>query len=174
MSSGGPLSNESPLPYRHPLVPSSRMSSLRTSPRTLEKEARKAAEKLASAEAKRQAHIATLEKYAGKYERAIKRNEKALKKTFIYDTTGTAEPPADATKIWMRDLILLGRREYATESIPRHKKNLETLLEDIKKLKEGLPESDISEMSRGTLYENLCFGTANVQTHLLSGCGLGL
>jgi hypothetical protein len=156
------------------------MSSLRTispSARSLEKEtkeARKAAEKLASAEAKRQAHIATLEKYAGKYERAIKRNEKALKKTFIYDTTGTAEPPADATKIWMRDLILLGRREYATESIPRHKKNLETLLEDIKKLKEGLPESEISEMSRGTLYENLCFGTANVQTHLLSGCGLGL
>ena len=44
----------------------------RRSPRNLEKEAREAAEKMAAELAKREEHIAILEKYAGKYERAIK------------------------------------------------------------------------------------------------------
>lgn len=146
----------------------------RRSPRNLEKEAREAAEKMAAENAKREEHIAILEKYAGKYERAIKRNEKALRKTYVYYTTGTPEPPADPKDMWMRDLILLGRREYATESIPRHKRNLEILLEDINKMKSGLPESQISDMSRATIYSKMNFGIASVQELLLSGCGLGL
>ena len=74
----------------------------------------------------------------------------------------------------MRDLILLGRREYAAESIPRHKKYLETVLEDINKMKAGLPESQISDMSRATIYSKMNFGICGVQELLLSGCGLGL
>lgn len=146
----------------------------RRSPRNLEKEAREAAEKMAAEIAKREEHIAILEKYAGKYERAIKRNEKALKKTYVYYTTGTTEPPEDPNQIWMKDLILLGRREYAAESIPMHKKNLEILLEDISKMKSGLPESQISDMSRATIYSKMNFGIGSVQTLLLSGSGLGL
>ncbi len=132
------------------------------------------AEKQLAEKRKREEHIAILEKYAGKYERAIKRNEKALRKTFVYATTGTTEPPADPDTIWYVDLIQLGRRQQTAETLPRHKENLEKVLEDIRKLNAGLPESEICDLSRATIHSKRNFGICSIQMLLkMAGAGLG-
>ena len=104
--------------------------------------------------AEREKHIETLEKWHRKYERKIKRNERALKKPLVLETPGFegGAIPEDLNKLWMKDLILINARDGVRQTLPRHKQNLEQLLNDIEKLRLGRPTDEISPASRATLY----------------------
>lgn len=125
-----------------------KMSSVRHSKRDAEE---RASEKAAE---ERQKHIEILEKYYGKYERKIKRNERAMKKPLVLETPGFEGTtiPEDLNKLWMKDLILINARDGVRQTLPRHKQNLEQLRADIEKLKAGRPTDEISPYSRATLY----------------------
>lgn len=139
------------------------------------KSSTEASEKVAAkAEEKRQHHIEILEKYYGRYERKIKRNERELKKPYVLETPGYEGTaiPEDLNKLWMRDIIALNARENVRRSLPKHKQNLEQLEADIEKLKMGRPEDEISTMSRATIYKKWNLGAAGVKELLLQGHGL--
>jgi hypothetical protein len=101
-----------------------------------------------------QKHIEILEKYYGKYERKIKRNERAMKKPLVLETPGFEGTaiPEDLHKLWMKDLILINAHDNVRRTLPQHKQNLEQLSTDIDKLKAGRPTDEISPSSRATLY----------------------
>jgi hypothetical protein len=119
-------------------------------------------------------HIETLEKYYGRYERKIKRNERAIKKPYILETPGFEgiAIPEDLSKLWMRDIILLNARDNVRRTLPLHKARLEQLAMDIEKLKAGRPTDEISPMARATIYKKWSLGAAGVRELLLQGCGL--
>jgi hypothetical protein len=125
-----------------------KMSSVRHSKRDAEE---RASEKAAE---ERQKHIEILEKYYGKYERKIKRNERAMKKPLVLETPGFEGTaiPEDLNKLWMKDLILINAHDNVRRTLPQHKQNLEQLRADIEKLKAGRPTDEISPYSRATLY----------------------
>lgn len=123
---------------------------------------------------KREHHIEILEKYYRRYERKIKRNERALKKPYVLETPGYEGTaiPEDIGKLWMRDIIILNARENVRRTLLRHKQNLEQLETDIEKLKSGRPEDEISPMARATIYKKWNLGALGVYELLQQGQGL--
>ena len=145
---------------------SSEMSSSRRS--------KSVAEVAAKAKEQREHHIEILEKYYGRYERKIKRNERAMKKPYVLETPGYEGTaiPEDLGKLWMRDIIALNARENVRRALPKHRQNLEQLEADIEKLKMERPEEEISPMSRATIYKKWNLGAVGVKELLLQGQGL--
>lgn len=123
---------------------------------------------------KRESHIEILEKYYRRYERKIKRNERALKKPYVLETPGYEGTaiPEDLSKLWMRDIIILNARENVRRTLPKHKQNLEQLESDIEKLKSGRPEDEISPIARATIYKKWNLGAIGVNELLCNGHGL--
>jgi hypothetical protein len=122
----------------------------------------------------RQKNIETLEKYYAKYERKIKRNERAIKKPYVFETPGYEGTaiPEDLSKLWMRDIIGLNARDNVRRTLPSHRARLEQLATDIEKLKAGRSTDEISPMARATIYKKWNLGAPSVKELLLQGCGL--
>ena len=123
---------------------------------------------------KRAHHIEILEKYYRRYERKIKRNERALKKPYVLETPGYEGTtiPDDIYKLCMRDIIILNARENVRRTLPKHSQNLEQLGADIEKLKTGRPEDEISPMSHATIYKKWNLGAVGVNELLHQEHGL--
>jgi hypothetical protein len=128
----------------------------------------------AKAAEQRRRRIETLEKYYAKYERKIKRNERAIKKPYVFETPGFEgiTIPEDLSKLWMRDIIGLNARDNVRRTLPSHRARLEQLADDIEKLKAGCPTDEISPMARATIYRKWNLGAPSVKELLLQGCGL--